>query len=231
MAKGRGMAAGGGVLVTAFEPFGGRRVNASMAFAADVVRRAGRGPGVVPRLGMAVLPVDHWRAAEVLARLVVARRPSTLVLTGEWSGPGWRLETVGRPGVMVPWAGAVRRGRWPMGATLRAAQARGVSMRASGAAGLYVCDTTYWAGLGLAASRVGGPACPARVVFVHVPVLGPEAPRGAAARALAAILRRVRRAPGPRFSGAADAPRGRDFRARPTRPCSDPSARPTRPGP
>ena len=147
-----------GILLAGFEPFRHWTVNSSWEAVSCLASR---------RRGMtaARLPVDHRLAAERLRELVAQMRPDVLLLTGLAPDAVARLETVGRAGPLSPHGGPVARsGRWDFAAAMRAAGARGLAMRLSFDAGLYVCDTTYWAALG-----TGVP----RVAFLHLPPPGP----------------------------------------------------------
>ncbi|MEM9783827.1 MAG: hypothetical protein AAF899_15315, partial [Pseudomonadota bacterium] len=96
------------VLLTSFEPFGGRRVNASRILAAAALDRLARGRMAARRRVVhACLPVDHDAAAAAVAALIDAHAPRQVVLTGEWSGSAVRLERHGRPGPLAPWRGGV----------------------------------------------------------------------------------------------------------------------------
>ena len=135
-------------LVTGFAPFRHHAVNSSW----EGVRRL---EGVTA----ACLPVDHAAAAAEIAALIRRHRPDTVLLTGLAEGAGPRLERLARRPAGVP-GPALRHGRWPFARAL----ARMGHARLSADAGRYVCETTYWAALG-----VPGPS---RVAFLHVPPLG-----------------------------------------------------------
>ncbi|MEM6974470.1 MAG: hypothetical protein AAF577_16915 [Pseudomonadota bacterium] len=168
------------VLLTSFDPFGGRSVNASHILARAAYAGL-RGP-LKRRVHHVSLPVDHARAAAAIGDLIARQRRGALrriVMTGEWSGSALRLERHARPGPLAPW----RRGvstptQGPMPAPFRR---RGLATFTSCDAGRYVCDTTFWA----AASILRAPGV--SVMFVHVPrdVTDPSEPRG---RAIAAAL-------------------------------------------
>jgi len=163
----RNLHAMSGILLTGFEPFRHWTVNSSWE---AVSYLAARRRGLVA----ARLPVDHRLAAERLREVVADLQPDVLLMTGLAPDPVARLETIGRAGPLSPHGGPVlRRGRWPFADALRAVRSRGLAIRLSGDAGLYVCDTTYWAGLG-----TGVPL----VVFLHLPPPGPvwTSRRGAA---------------------------------------------------
>ena len=161
------------ILLTGFEPFRHWAVNSSWEAVHHVAttRR-----GIVARL----LPVDHAGAAHAAREAIDAVAPDILLLTGLASDPVPRLERVGRAGPLSPHGGpGLRTGRWPWAAAHAKARARGVPMRASLDAGLYVCDTTYWAALG---SHVP------MVCFLHLPPVGPVWTARRAGRAVEAVL-------------------------------------------
>lgn len=165
------------ILLTAFEPFGGRAVNASECLVAAACRRR-------RDLEALVLPVDHAAAAEALTTALEACAPSVLLMTGEWGGPRYRIEAFARPGPLVPTARGVRAARWPLARARGAMAARGLSVALSGDAGRYVCDTTFWVALGRVVPMVG---------FLHVPHAAAEA----RARDVGAVLACLAAATGP----------------------------------
>ncbi|MGF1553901.1 MAG: hypothetical protein ACFBWO_15585, partial [Paracoccaceae bacterium] len=174
------------ILLTAFEPFGGRSVNASGLLAAEACRRR-------PGLEAVVLPVDHEAAAAALRATLRRLRPDAVLLTGEWNGPGFRLERYGRPGPLVPHARGVRPARWPNAGAQAAMAARGVPAKLSEDAGRYVCDTTLWSAL----AGIGGVPPVGTVGFLHVPrSAGGAAARARGAEALLACLDAGLGAPG-----------------------------------
>lgn len=161
------------VLLTGFEPFRQWPVNSSWEAVRLVAARTG--------LPAALLPVNHRAAAERVRGLVVESGAEILLLTGLASDPVPRLERFGRAGPLSPHGGpVVRAGRWPFATALAAVRARGMPVRLSADAGLYVCDTTYWAALGTAA---------ARVAFLHLPPVGPVWTPARSARVVEAVLR------------------------------------------
>ncbi len=145
------------VLLTGFEPFDCWPVNSSW----EVVRRFAHRQGIT----VARLPVAHAAAAAAVRSLIARRRPAAALLTGLAPEPLPRLELIGRAGPLAADGGPpARRGRWPFARALARLRARGEPVRLSTDAGGFVCDTTYWAALGTTAPRV---------VFLHLPPLGP----------------------------------------------------------
>lgn len=160
-------------MLTGFEPFGRWSINSS----GEAVRMIGR-----RRFGLAtaILPVDHAEAARAMRTLLRANRPAVVLLSGLAAGAAFRVETLARPGPLVPDGGpVVRRGRWPIPTALRALGGLGIPVKLSRNAGGYVCETTYWAALG---EQV--PLC----LFVHVPPPGGAWTVRRIARGLEAVL-------------------------------------------
>jgi pyroglutamyl-peptidase len=163
----------GGIFLTGFGPFGDWTVNSSWEAVAHLA-------GCRRGLTAVRLPVDHLLAATQVRALAERLRPDVLLLTGLAPDPVARLETVGRAGPLSPHGGPVaRRGRWPFAAAQAAVAARGLSLRLSGDAGRYVCDTTYWAALG---TRVP------LVTFLHLPPPGPVWTPARGAKVVEAVL-------------------------------------------
>lgn len=193
----------GPVLLTGFEPFDGRRTNASWDAVRAVADAWPHGRGLVT----ACLPVSFRRARQELRSLVDAHAPSLVVAVGE--APGRRtvgLERVavnvidaripdadGSAPVDVPviaGAPAAFFSTLPLKAALRSVEERGVPVEVSGTAGTYVCNATFYALMHLLerAPRVRGG-------FVHVPCTpgqvadgAPSLPTAAVADALLATL-------------------------------------------
>ncbi|WP_250443548.1 pyroglutamyl-peptidase I [Actinotalea sp. C106] len=178
----------GGVLVTAFAPFGGRSTNTS-ALVADAL--AARWAGPEP-LRVEVLPVSFARARTALTALVEDQSPALVLCLGEAGGRDrLGLERValnlmdaripdedGHSPVDLPVeAGGplALMGSLPVKACFARLRAREFPVEVSMTAGTYVCNATYYALMRLLADR---PA--ARGGFVHVPALpdlmsGPDA--------------------------------------------------------
>ena len=84
------VASAGPVLLTGFEPFDGRPVNASWQVAQRVARDW-RGPGT---LTTAVLPVSFERAPQTLVALLDEIHPTVVLCLGESGRPGIDIERV-----------------------------------------------------------------------------------------------------------------------------------------
>jgi len=145
-------------LLTGFAPFGEWRINSSWE-AARILGARRRD------LTIACLPVAHEMASARIRWLVAEYRPLAILLTGLAPSPVPRLELHARHGPQPEaLAQSTRVGRWPFQAAQRAIQSLGMPCRCSTDAGTYVCESIYWAGLGLTAPYVGG--------FLHLPPLG-----------------------------------------------------------
>lgn len=200
------------VLVTGFEPFGGRAVNASWE---AVARLAKDWDGPEP-LAVGRLPVGFEAAPVELARLVATVAPDLVVCVGEAGGrSGLAIERVAlnladaripdNAGLAPVDEPVVLGGptaylaTLPVKACAEAVRAAGVPADVSHSAGTYVCNATFYALLHLL-----GTASPVRAGFVHVPTaLGPvQEPleersddHGRLARALVAVIRTALDAP------------------------------------
>ncbi|MFS0698423.1 pyroglutamyl-peptidase I [Cellulomonas sp. 179-A 4D5 NHS] len=192
------------VLLTAFEPFDGQSVNASL----EAVRRveaAWDGPAT---LAVRVLPVSFRRARQELRAAVAELAPVVVVCAGEAGGrAAVGVERVavnvidaripdadGSAPVDVPviaGAPAAFFSTLPVKACWTAAREAGAPAEVSGTAGTYVCNATFYALQHLLHGRAG-----VRSGFVHVPRLPEQVGVGepalevdVAARGLLAVLR------------------------------------------
>lgn len=163
------------VLVSAFEPFGGRKVNASWELARRLPPRVGRHE--VRAVGLPVVYGSSWPA---LGRAVADFRPHAVVALGEAPGRGLRLERVA---VNLRDGGKDNAGRKAEGEPLAdgapsaflstlpldriaAALARAhVPAKMSLSAGTYLCNETFYF---LMVSAAAG-AYPGGAGFIHVP--------------------------------------------------------------
>ena len=163
------------VLVSAFEPFGGRKVNASWELARRLPERVGR-----HRVRVARLPVVYGASWPALERAVADFRPEAVLALGEAPGREVRLERVA---VNLRCGGADNAGRvadgepldaagraahlttLPVGRLLAALRRARVPARESLSAGAYLCNETFYF------LMVRDAAVPFRggAGFVHVP--------------------------------------------------------------
>lgn len=192
------------VLVTAFEPFDGQRVNASW----EAVRRFADSWTGPERLVVRQLPVSFRRARQELRVAVGEVNPELVVCVGEAGGrTAVGIERValnvidaripdadGSSPIDVPVIAGAPPAFFttlPVKACLAAVEAIGVPVEVSSSAGTYVCNATAYA---LAHLLTGRPTT--RGGFVHVPRTPEQVSDGGAAldaessaRALAAIVR------------------------------------------
>lgn len=163
------------VLVSAFEPFGGRKVNASWELARSLPARVGR-----HSVRVVSLPVVYGASWPALGRAVAEFRPDAVIALGEAPGNGLRLERVavnlrdggkdnaGRKAAGEPLAGggpAAHLSTLPL-ERLAAALCRGrVPAKVSLSAGSYLCNETFYFLMQYASAQPfrGGAG------FIHVP--------------------------------------------------------------
>lgn len=197
------------MLVTAFEPFGGRPINRSLQVLEHVGRATAQGlPGGV-RVVTRVLPVRFGRLDAAVERALACKPDAVLMLGESGTAQEMRLErvAVNRIHARIPDnAGARPEGERvvPGGpaAYFTTAPLRGAltSVRRSGApaalsddAGAFACNAAYYLALHRLHRRRGG-SLP--VMFVHVPVRTRSVGLRPATRAVLALIRtlaRVRR--------------------------------------
>lgn len=166
------------VLITAFEPFGGERVNPSQL---AMERLAGSGLAGV-ELATALLPVAYYDAADVLRSSVERHDPDVVVCTGQAGGRVAvtpenlavnRNDTVapdnaGRAPVDEPIAvngPAAYFSGLPVREIVGALQAAGIPAEPSWTAGTYVCNHVFYSLMHLIATE--RPAVQGG--FLHVP--------------------------------------------------------------
>ncbi|HEX5559268.1 MAG TPA: hypothetical protein VFX13_16745 [Gaiellales bacterium] len=166
--------------MSAFEPFGGRRVNSSGAALAALAARRPADPG----LTTVVLPVVYGGATSVLAEAIAAVEPTAVVALGQADGRD--RVTVERVALnLVTAAEADESGRalaeepvlaggpaayWstlPVTRTVSALVAAGVPAAASSDAGGFVCNHLFYGLMHLIATERPG----IRGGFVHLPCL------------------------------------------------------------
>jgi pyroglutamyl-peptidase len=173
------------VLLTCFEPFDGRPVNASAA-AVERVVQSWSGPG---RLVTARLPVSFAQAPARLADAVAAHGPDLVVCVGEAARAAVGLERVAvnvadariadndgstpRDEPLAADGPAAYFTSLPLRRCLAAAHASGIPVEVSDTAGTYVCNATFYALMRLLSQQptvTGG--------FVHVPLTPDQAGDG-----------------------------------------------------
>ena len=177
------------ILLTAFEPFGGERLNPSWEVAQRLDGRMIGSASVKTKL----LPVDCARAAAAVGKAIVALKPVGVLGLGQAAGRvGLSLETVAlnladrRPVPEIEnglnGKAVVRDGpdayftRLPLKAILAALRIRDVPAAISLSAGVYVCNTVMYATLHALRRR---PRVPAG--FIHLPYASGQVVRRLAA--------------------------------------------------
>jgi pyroglutamyl-peptidase len=190
----------GRVLVSAFEPFGGRPVNSSGAALAELTARR---PADLD-LAVVVLPVVYGAATRVLAGAIAALEPTAVVALGQADGRD--RVTVERVALnLVTFAAADESGRalpeepvlaggpaayWstlPVTLTVSALVDAGVPAAASVDAGGFVCNHVFYGLMHLIATERPG----IRGGFVHLPCLPEQVTSGGPSMELEALARAV----------------------------------------
>jgi pyroglutamyl-peptidase len=173
------------LLLTAFEPFDGTGLNASLEGCRLFLERWGSEFD----LRFAVLPVEYGRDTDVV-EAALGERPADVVLhTGQASGarevrverlavnvryPDHTPESRARPQQLIEADGpAGLFSPLPVDALAAAIRAEGVPTAVSNHAGIYLCNHILYRSL-LRAERAGGP----RAGFLHVPCLPEQRPDG-----------------------------------------------------
>jgi pyroglutamyl-peptidase len=168
------------ILLTGFEPFGGRGANPS-----EEVAKALDGRAVADAVvRSAVLPVDHAAAGPRVARLIDELDPRAVVHLGLAAGRArialervalnvMDFDTPDNTGYCARNEPCVAGGppayfaTLPLGAIVDALVADGVPAYVSNTAGTYLCNQTLYGTLHRLAER----GHPARAGFVHLPLL------------------------------------------------------------
>lgn len=209
------------VLVTAFEPFGGRSTNRSQLVLEHINRAAASPKGI--REGVKIvtktLPVSFQRVGKAMER-ALSCKPDVVILLGE-SGPAEQLRlervAVNRIDAKIP----DNDGKQPSGTpviadgpaayfsttrpklALASVRKAGASAAISNDAGLYACNAAYYLTLHrLHRHHRQGTPLP-QVVFVHIPVRGRALPLRDATKGVLALLRHLldENSPKPQRSG------------------------------
>jgi pyroglutamyl-peptidase len=168
------------ILLTGFQPYGGRQINPS----AEVIRALdGTTVDGCTIRGM-LLPVSFAAAKRPLTEAVAEHRPVLVISTGLWPGePVIRLERVAinrasfempdndgqRPlDDCVELEGPVARAvTLPIGTIIASLRDKGIPARTSDTAGTFLCNATLYRALGACEQLQTG----ARCGFVHLPYL------------------------------------------------------------
>lgn len=163
------------VLVSAFEPFGGRKVNASWELARRLPARVGR-----HAVSVVSLPVVYGASWPVLGRAIAEYRPDAVIALGEAPGRGLRLERIavnlregekdnsGREAGGEPLAGggpAAHLSTLPLERLAAALRRARVPATTSLSAGSYLCNETFYYLMQYASAR----PFPGGAGFIHVP--------------------------------------------------------------
>lgn len=174
------------LILTAFEPFGGESINASM----EILDRV-RPDAIVGRdLVKVVLPVSFDRAMSTLREQIAEHRPREVLAMGQASGArGLRFERVavnlvdaripdndGAQPQDIPVVSSAPNAYFatlPVKAMVHAARKSGVPAEVSLSAGSYVCNALFYQLAYHAAAQRG-----LRIGFVHLPCLPQQAVDG-----------------------------------------------------
>ena len=175
------------VLLSGFQPFGGRKTNASW----ELARAAG--------LLAVRLPVEYGRAWPVLESLIGDFKPDAVVALGECPGKDFRLErtavnlrgspapdnlgkkTAGEP--LCAKGPAAYLSALPLERIGRALARRRIPSRVSLCAGTYLCNEVFYYLMRAHARR----PFPGGAGFIHVPRNAPRAWPGALTAVLSAL--------------------------------------------
>lgn len=166
------------VLLTGFEPYGGRGVNPS----AEVVKRLDGAEIEGHRVAGRVLPVSFAALSERVGQLVAELRPAAAVSLGLWPGePAIRLERIAvniadfeipdndgarlQDDVVEPRAPAAIPTTLPLRALEAALLRAGIPVRLSSTAGTFLCNATMYSVMRAAAADT------IPCGFVHLPYL------------------------------------------------------------
>ena len=187
------------ILVTAFEPFGGDSVNASMA-ALEALPDTVAVNGQTVQVEKAGIPVVFGQCGQVLDTVLEKTCPDGVICLGMAAGRGQitpemfavnaryahAADNAGQMYSMLaycdPVGPAAYRSSLPAEAMVRRMTEAGIPAGLSFTAGTYVCNDLFYHLMGSAAVPAG---------FIHVPQAAEEAPEGRAAMAQADINRGV----------------------------------------
>lgn len=193
------------ILVTAFEPFGGRAVNRSQLVLEHIARAAGAPRGIRPgaRVITRALPVSFERLDKALDRALACRPDAILMLGESGSAEELRLERVAvnrvdariadNDGVQPIAERVIEEGpaayfsTLPLKAALATVRRAGAPAALSSSAGLFACNYAYY--LVLHKTHRRGTDVP--VLFVHVPVKSRALALRNATRGMLALVRHL----------------------------------------
>jgi pyroglutamyl-peptidase len=168
------------ILITAFEPFGGRSRNASAEALSMLTTQLTNLPQfeVITRL----LPVAMGDASDQICVLLDEFQPDMLLLLGEAKRDALSLETTGynerkftipdnkgqsADGAINPNSPPSHESTLPLAAMLTAIESTGVSVRYSNDPGRYLCNEVLFSAL----DHISRRSLPTRAAFIHVPLM------------------------------------------------------------
>ena len=171
------------LLLTGFEPFGGKMINSSWETATRLEMLSFDSIELVVRQ----LPVSFSRVGEQIARFIEEVQPDVLLMLGQRStGSSIDLERLAinmmdaaKPDndgyipdeqSIVPCGEAAYFTTMPVKSLRDALLMKGISSKISNSAGLYVCNCAYYNALHLIVSR----EMPIEALFVHIPAVSEE---------------------------------------------------------
>lgn len=218
------------ILVTAFEPFGGRSVNRSQLVLEHIARAAASPRGIRPeaRVVTRTLPVSFGRLEKTLERALACKPEAVLLLGESGKAEELRLERLAvnridariadNDGVQPTAERVVEDGpaayfsTLPLGAALASVRRAGVAAELSSDAGLYACNAAYYLTLHKL-HAAGLESTP--VIFVHVPVKSRAMVLRTATRGVLALVRHLLDRPATRPRSPARRSASRKVRASP----------------
>jgi pyroglutamyl-peptidase len=175
------------LLLTAFEPFGGESVNASL----EAVRRAGEIRVPDAEILTHVLPVARFRGPEIAADLVRSVGPDVILMTGQDGGrPRVSPERVAinlddfsipdneghqpREEPILEGGPTAYFSTLPLRAMTERMTAAGIPVAISNSAGMHLCNRLFY----LVRHLVETEGLPVRAGFLHLPRLEEQAEKG-----------------------------------------------------
>jgi pyroglutamyl-peptidase len=188
------------ILVTGFEPFGGKEINSSWETAARIGMLSFDGVDVEVRR----LPVSFCRVGECIDRLLDEVQPDVLLMLGQrTSGSSIDIERVAvnlmdaaKPDndgqtpdeqQVNPSGETAYFTKMPVKVLRDALLQKGIASRVSNSAGLFVCNCTYYNALHAISSR----GLHTAALFVHLPVISEAFPVETMVEAISDIIRNI----------------------------------------